>query len=250
MTEITEIPRPTGSETWRSYAHRLSNVLSVLIRPIDAEQTARPVQLSHRKRGLAERASEEGILLYDQLSYCPVVTVETQTAASPPARDFSVILNGPATELDYTLATGVNGSSIPSATATKVPFTSNSGEYGPIRPEAGGNSWLMQQGLYEVHGFINLENTAAFARNVVCYFGDRDSGVAVSGTSLVSGEVSSSGHLQINVLGRLNIASETAVSMYVIADGADVRFGYDHGIVGYNHTLARIHMRIVGTNES
>lgn len=237
MSNIGKVPQP--GKDLVVWARETARYLNDLARPRDLTQIGTPVLLSHRSRGTAERATTEGILLYDPLGKSPVCSVEGE---------WRPIAVGQSLAVEYSTAYNVAGTGISDA-GTAVPFSALTGDSDLVSFST--PYFTLQPGRYEVEGYVTIQSETGASRTVVVYVAASSDITTPISTVSQAPAVFQTLNSQVNVFisGTIDVAAATAYGVICKADATGLRMGPSHNISGFENSHARFKIKLVGLNE-
>jgi len=214
---------------------------------IEGQVDPTPLLLAYKSQGINERASVDGLFLYDPVYETPVVS---ESGVWEPTRTqplFSIIYGE-----DFATdgaAIGIGGAKIPFSTI-EVDLASWA-TFNVLT-----NDFTLLEGQYDINGYVVLTKVAGGAKRFTGYLaqtsaltnpvGDVRMGslyVPAGADNLTTHVVYFSGQVSVPTGGE-------TYAMVVNTPDADTRFGTAHGISSFQPNLyARLSISLVGTNS-
>lgn len=204
-----------------------------------------PVLLSHRSVNSLERASVDGILLYDPVYETTVVSVGGKWE---PLRTVPLFM------LCYDELYNVDGNTITTG-GMKVPYNEaeiNNASWATFNPTT--NDFTLIKGIYSISGFVTITKTAGGAKRLTGYLAKSSdlttiTGTVRMGTTHISASAPNDTTLVVPFTGQVTVDAEDTYAFVVQTSDSDTALGKAHDILGYDNEYSRLTICLIGLNE-
>lgn len=213
---------------------------------IREENDPLPVLLAHRTDGGLERATTNGIMLFDPIYDTMVVS---ENGKWEPHR------NQPLVFINYDTAFNVNGATI-STGGVKIPFDNeevNLSSWATFN--SGSNDIDLLQGTYAIEGFVTISKISGGAKAFTGYLAESSDlttpvGTVKLGTLSLPANAPNGQTFVVPFRGQIDVPEGGGTyAMVVNTSNSNTRFGTAHNISGYENIYARLSISLTGLNE-
>lgn len=238
-------PNPTGFRSLSEWAQQFYEFFLARSR-VAEENDPLPVLLPHRTSTTFERATPNGILLYDPVYNTPVVSV---------GGEWEPTRNKPLFELNYEEAANDNGVNI-GQNGDKIPFNAqnlNGSTWGTFNSST--TDFTLFQGQYYIDGYVSITKAGGGAKSFTGYLAKSSDlttpvgSVKMGSLTLPANAVSRSTDI-VPFSGQVSVPQGgDTYAMVVFTEDNNTRFGTAHGITGYLNVYGRLSVTLIGLNE-